>query len=228
MALSPNITLTHPIQIGLTAGSDSGVAILIGSGSPDGNADPFASAGKSSIFFSINQTDDQPAMYQKVDNDGADDDWVQFLLNKTEGPTTFENHVTLDVDKRIYFRDTDTSIYSDSACKLYVSAASGMDIEKVSVGSGTFIDSIIAGSGTIAFGALVAGATSTACLAITNLTQEHKIFVSPSSMSACLNLNAVSCSPGGGLLSMTVGNTASEAATAGDVIFGYMALAACG
>lgn len=228
MALDSNVVLTVPVRLDKTAGSSTGVAILIGSGSPDGNADPFASAGKSSVFFSMGQGDDQSALYQKVDADGADDDWVQFLVNKTEGLSTFENHVTLDVDKRIYFRDTDTSIYSDSACKIYVAAASGMDIDKVSVGSGTFITSMIAGSGTIAFGALVAGATSTACLAISGLSQEHKIFISPSAMSACLNLNAVSCSPGGGLLAFTVGNTASEAATAGNVVFGYMAIAACG
>ena len=157
MALSAKVVLTVPIRLDQTAGSSTGVAILIGAGSPDGNADPFASAGKSSVFFSMGQGDDQSALYQKVDADSADDDWVQFLVDKTEGLSIFENHVTLDADKRLYFRGEDTSIYSDSACKLYIQAASGTDIEKVSVGSGTYVDSIIAGSGTIAFGALAAG-----------------------------------------------------------------------
>jgi hypothetical protein len=134
----------------------------------------------------------------------------------------------MDVDKRVYFRDTDTSIYSDSACKIYAATPSGMDIEKLTVGSGTFYDSFLAGSGTIVFGALAASAASTACLTVTGLTQEHKIFVSPSSMSGCLNINAVSCSPGGGLLAMTVVNLAAETTALGNVIFGYTAFAACG
>jgi len=227
MALEPKTTMTHPIQIGLTAGSDSGVALLIGSGSPDGNTDPWLSAGKGSLHIRIDATDDYGPLYAKVDDDGADDDWVHFVADLEEDDITLEGHVTLDADKRVYFRDTNNSIYSDSACKLYVSTASGMDIEKVSVGSGTFIDSVLAGSGTIAYGALGAGATSTACFTVTGLTQEHKIFISPSSMSGCLVVNAVSCSPGGGLLALTVGNTASEAAAAGNVVFGYLALAAC-
>lgn len=228
MALSPKSTLVHPIQIGLTAGSDSGVALLIGSGSPDGNTDPWASAGKSSLHLRIDATDDESPLYCKVDDDSADDDWVPFFVEKDESDRILEGHLTLDVDKRVYFRDTDTSIYSDSACKLYVATPSGMDVEKLTVGSGTFYDSFLAGSGTIIFGALAASATSTACLAVTGLTQEHKIFVSPSSMSGCLNINGVSCSPGGGLLALTVTNLAAEATAVGNVVFGYTAFAACG
>ncbi|MHC4464607.1 MAG: hypothetical protein ACYS30_24725, partial [Planctomycetota bacterium] len=134
----------------------------------------------------------------------------------------------MDADKRVYFRDTTTSIYSDSACKLYVDASCGMDINKLKVGSGTYFDSILAGSLTIAYGSLAASAASTASATVTGLTQEHKIYISPSSMSGCLVVNAVSCSPGGGLLALTVVNLAAEATAAGNVVFGYMAMAACG
>jgi len=228
MALSPKTTLTHPIEIGLTAGSNSGVALLIGSGSPDGNTDPWNSAGKSSVHLRIDQTDDVSPFYVKVDADGADDDWVPVFVEKDEGDRILEGDLTMDADKRVYFRDTNTSIYSDSACKLYVDAASGVDISTLKVGSGTYFDNLLAGSGTIVYGALGAGATSTACLAVTGLTQEHKIFLSPSSMSGCLHINAVSCSPGGGLLALTVANTASEATPVGNVVFAYQAIAACG
>lgn len=229
MALSPKVTLTHPIEIALTAGSSSGVALLIGSGSPDGNTDPWASAGKGSVHLRIDATDDYPALYGKVDADSADDDWVPYIAEKSMMDHTLKGNLTMDTDKRVYFRDsTDLSIYSDAACKLYVAAPSGIDIEKLTVGTGTYYDSFLAGSGTIIFGALAASATSTACLAVTGLTQEHKIFVSPSSMSGCLVINAVSCSPGGGLLALTVVNLAAEATPVGNVVFGYTAFAACG
>jgi len=67
---------------------------------------------------------------------------------------------------------------------------------------------------------------STACLTVTGLTQEHKIFISPSTMSGCLTISGVCASPGGGLLAMTV--TATSSYTGGNVVFGYMAVATCG
>lgn len=228
MALSQKSSLTHPIEINLTAGSSSGVALLINSGSPDGNTDPYNSAGKGSVFLRIDATDDVSPLYVKVDDDGADDDWVPVFVEKDEGDRILEGDLTMDADKRTYYRDTNTSIYSDSACKLYIDASCGMDVNKMKVGSGTYFDSILAGSGTIAYGSLAASAASTASMSVTGLTQEHKIFVSPSSMSGCLVINAVSCSPGGGLLALTVVNLAAEATAAGNVVFGYMAMAACG
>jgi hypothetical protein len=226
MPLNPNSSFVHPIQIQLTAGSDSGIALLIGSGSPDGNTDPYNSAGKGSPYLRIDATDDYPSLYLKVDDDGADDDWAPVMVEKSEDDHILEGNLTLDADKRVYFRDTDTSIYSDAACKLYIEAASGTDIDKLKVGSGTYFDSILAGSGVIVYGALAEAATSTASLAVTGLTQEHKVFVSPSSVSGSLIINQYSCSPGGGLLAMTV--TAASAYAGGNVVFGYWAVAACG
>ena len=229
MALSPKSTLTHPIQIGLTAGSDSGIAFLVGSGSPDGNTDPWGSACKGSVHLRIDQTDDLSPFYVKVDDDGADDDWVPVFVEKDEADRTLEGDLTMDADKRTYYRDTNLSIYSDAASQLTIDAASFTDLTGgVKIGTGTEFDSILAGSGTIAYGALAASATSTASLTVTGLTQEHKVYISPSSMSGCLVVNAVSCSPGGGLLAFTVANLAAETTAAGDVVFGYMAVAACG
>jgi len=227
MALEPKATLTHPIQIGLTAGSDSGVALLIGSGSPDGNTDPWLSAGKGSLHIRIDATDDYGPLYAKVDDDGADDDWVHVIVDKEEDDIDLEGHVTLDTDKRVYFRGTDTSIYSDSACKLYVSTPSGMDIEKVMVGSGTTISHVLVGSGVAVFGALAASAASATSLAVTGLTQDHKIFLSASDISGCLNVASISCSPGGGVLKVGVVNAASEAYAGGTETFAYLAIAAC-
>jgi hypothetical protein len=228
MALDAKTTITHPIQIDLTAGSSSGVALLIASGAPTGAADPQTSAGKGSLYIRIDATDDEPALYQKVDADGANDDWVPVVVHKSEAEVTLENHLTIDADKRVYFRDTDMSIYSDAASKLSILAPSGTNIDKMKVGGGTYFDSFLAGSGTIAFGAIAKGATSTACLGVTGLTQEHKLFISPSTMSACLNINAAVCLAAGASIGLTVSNTsASEASDAGNVVFGYMAIAAC-
>jgi hypothetical protein len=230
MALDQKVSLTIPIEINLTAGSSSGVTILAGAGSPDGNTDPYNSAGKGSLYLRIDQTDDLSALYQKVDADGADDDWVPVFIEKDEADRILEGNLTMDADKRTYYRSSTDgpSIYSDSACKLYIDATSGVDISKMKVGSGTYFDSVLAGSATIAYGALAASATSTACIAVTGLTQEHKVFFSPSSVSGCLMIHGISCSPGGGLLALTVSNAASEATAAGNVVFGYWAVAACG
>lgn len=228
MALDAKTSITHPLQINLTAGSDSSVALLIGAGSPDGNVDPWNSALKSSAHIRIDATDDYPTLYLKVDADGADDDWVPVIVEKSEMDHILEGHLTLDADKRLFLRDTNTSIYSDAACKIFVDSAKGMDVTKFSVGSGTFVDSFLAGSGTIVYGALAACAASTASLAITGLTQEHKIFISPSSMSGCLNITGIACSPGGGLLALTVNVVAVETYAGGNLVFGYTAFAACG
>jgi len=227
MTLDAKVSLTHPIQIDQTAGSSSGRAILINSGSPDGNTDPYNSAAKGSVFIRTDATDDYPSLYLKVDADGADDDWVPVIVEKSEMDHILEGNLTMDADKRIYFRDsTDISIYSDSACKLYMSAPSGVDFSKMSVGSGTYMENVLAGSGTIVFGALGASVASTACLAVTGLTQAHYCYFSPSTMSGCLIPSGFCCSPGGGLLQLTV--TATSSYAGGNVVFSYWAVQACG
>ena len=227
MALDAKASLTHPIQIDQTAGSSSGRAILINSGSPDGNTDPYQSAAKGSIFIRTDATDDYPPLYVKVDADGADDDWVPVIVEKSEMDHTLEGDLIMDSDKRVWFRDsTDVSIYSDAACKLYCTAPSGFDIAKVSVGSGTYMENVLAGSGTITFGALGASVASTACLAVTGLTQQHYCYFSPSTMSGCLIPSGFCCSPGGGLLALTV--TATSSYAGGNVVFSYWAVQACG
>jgi hypothetical protein len=289
MALNPNSTLVDPIQINLTAGSDSGVALLIGSGSPDGSADPYLSAGKGSLFVRIDATDDYGALYQKVDDDGADDDWAHFVADKDEDDLDLEGHVTMDADKRVYFRDTDVSIYSDAACQLNIAApgasaaskftvvgaasfnstacfhgaasfdstvtyggaivqsstacftgaasfdstvdvAGTASLAAVAVGgatAGTYIGGILVGSGALVFGALAASAASATSLDITGLTQDHKIFISASDISGCLNVASISCSPGGGVLKVGVVNAASEAYAGGTETIAYLAIAAC-
>lgn len=228
MTLSPKVTLTHPIEIGLTAGSNSGVALLIGSGSPDGNTDPWNSAGKGSVHLRIDQTDDISPFYVKVDADGADDDWVPVFVEKDEGDRILEGNLTMDADKRVYFRDTDTSIYSDSACKLYVDAASGVDISKMKVGSGHTFDYILCGSNSASVGPLVPGASENLGLAVTGVTTEHKIFASACGLSACLSMIYARPKTGGDIISIGVANAGSENADGATVAFSYLAIGACG
>lgn len=226
MALDAKSTFTHPIQVNLTAGSDSGVAILIGTGSPAGATDPWASAGKGSLHIRIDATDDYSALYQKVDADSANDDWVPFIAHMDEDNRTLEGHLTMDADKRVYWRGSEISAYSNAASYLTITAPSAVTVaDKFRVSSsGTAMAMILAGSGTIAFGALDSLATSTACLEITSLTQNHKVIVSPSTMSGCLSINGVCASPGGELMQMTVTNVASAATDAGNVVFSYLAI----
>lgn len=219
--------LMTPTEFIKTAGTSSDIWVIVGSGAPDGNAAPQNAAAKGSWYIRDDATDDQPCLYLKVDDDSANDDWVAVLINKNEAATTFEEDVTLTVDKRLNFRDTDVTMYSNAACKLLINAPSGVDIDKMTVGSGTMFDSFLAGSGAAVFGALAASAASSASLAVTGLTQEHKCFFSPSGFSGCLNLTNFSCSPGGGILTVGVVNAASEAYAGGTETFSYMAIAAC-
>lgn len=219
--------LMTPLELIKTAGTSTDLWLIVGSGAPDGNAVPQSQAAKGTLYFRTDAADDTPALYQKVDDDQANDDWVAFVVNKTESATTFEEDVTLTTDKRLNFRDTDVTIYSNAACKLLVNAPSGMDIDKMTVGSGTMMTNFLAGSGAVIFGALAASAASSACIVVTGLTQEHKCFVSPCGFSGCLNMTSFSCSPGGGILDVAIVNAASEAYSGGTETFSYMAVAAC-
>ena len=204
------------------------MALLIGGGSPDGNVDPWNSAGKGSVHLRIDATDDQSPLYVKVDADGADDDWVPTVVHMDEAARTLEANLTLDADKRVYFRDTNCSIYSDSGSKLYISTASGVDIEKMKVGSGHTFNHLLAGSATISCACAASGATIATCVSITGLTQTHKIFLAPSTISTCLVLNKWACSPGGGVLTASVVNLGAASTASANIIVSYLAIAACG
>lgn len=229
MALSEKTTLTHPIEVNLTAGSSSGVAILIGSGSPAGATDPWSSAGKGSLHIRIDATDDYSPLYCKVDADSADDDWVPVIVDLDEDDKTLEGHLTLNADKRLYLRGTDNSIYSNAASIVTMSSASWFDINAAKVGTGTKFNSILAGSGTAIFGALAASTASNTCLTVAGLTQEHKCFISPSgAWSGCLMPRDISCSPGGGVLYIGAINIAAETTAVTNNPFSFWAVAACG
>jgi|10_taG_2_1085330.scaffolds.fasta_scaffold00110_40 hypothetical protein len=51
-----------------------------GQGTPDGDASPFLSAQKGTIYAQVNATDDTPHIWQKVDEAGADTDWVAMVV----------------------------------------------------------------------------------------------------------------------------------------------------
>lgn len=94
----------------------------------------------------------------------------------------------------------------------------------MTVSSGTNITHILAGSGQAVFGALAADATSTTCVAITGLTQAHKIFIGASDVSGSLIVDVLACSPGGDLLIFGVTNSGSETYAAATETFSYLAI----
>lgn len=226
MALDAKTSLAQPIQIDQAAGSSSSRALLIGAGDPDGNTDPYQSAAKGSMYICTDGKDDYPTLWLKVDEDGSDDDWVTVLCDYSQQDHYLDAPLQMQTDAAVQFRSSDIRIYSDSASKLYITAPSGVDIERASVGSGTYMENVLAGSGTITYGALGASVASTACLAVTGLTQQHYCYFSPSTMSGCLIPSGFCCSPGGGLLQLTV--TATSSYAGGNVVFSYWAVQACG
>jgi hypothetical protein len=143
---------------------------------------------------------------------------------------TMASPLTMDVDQKVFFRDALNFIHSNAASYVTLTAACTVTATcGFAVGdSGTRMQDILCGSATHAFGALAAGATSSESSAVTGLTQEHKIFISPSSISGSLAVTGVSCSPGGGVMVFSVANSGSEAYAGGNAVFGWWAVAACG
>lgn len=127
MALARYSTLVIPIKL-LGTTSDSGeIAILVGSGAPDGDASPQSDASKGSLYIRSDATDDQPCLYLKVDSDSADDDWAAVMINNDESAKTLEANLTLDADARVWFRDSSTgSIYSSAASVINFLLESGI------------------------------------------------------------------------------------------------------
>ena len=113
MALSEDAAIGSSTAVGLKLGSN-GVALLVGTADPDGNTDPWKSAAMGSIYLKYAETDDTPGIWQKVDDDNSNDDWVKLWVDKDEesGGRSLECDLTMDADKRIYFRDTGLSIHS--------------------------------------------------------------------------------------------------------------------
>lgn len=122
MALNPNSTLVDPIQLNATAGTDSSVSILLGTGAPDGNTSPASDAAKSSFYIRTDATDDQPCLYLKVDADSADDDWVPVVIEKDESAHQMENNWTWTADKKLYLRDTAIYIHSNTDGAMTITA----------------------------------------------------------------------------------------------------------
>lgn len=127
MALGETIELTSPMKLGST-----NVAIIWGSGAPDGDSSPQSDAVKGSLYIRTNATDDQSPLYIKVDESSADDDWVQVFVDKSEAAFSLEEALTLSTDKKLYFRDTGIYLYSNSDGYLRLVADTS-----VNVGDGT-------------------------------------------------------------------------------------------
>lgn len=124
MAITPKSHLVSPIRI-YDANSSDYMEIIMGSGAPSGAADPFYSAAQGSLHIRGDATDDQPNLYLKVDNSGADDDWVACMVDKDEAAKSLEGILTMATDTAIYLRDSGQKIYSPAANVGALCTASG-------------------------------------------------------------------------------------------------------
>ena len=109
MALSETLTMTSPVKLGST-----NVAILFGTGDPDGDASPEIDALKGSLYIRTNETKDLSPFRAKVDEASADEDWVRVPVDKDEGAYTMEGAWTWSVDAKVLFRDAAIYIYSNA------------------------------------------------------------------------------------------------------------------
>ena len=78
--------------------------IIWGQGTPDGDRAPFNALNKGSIYMEVNATDDDSHLWVKVDEAGADTDWVSFgapqiavseEFNVDNGAATTEDDIVL-------------------------------------------------------------------------------------------------------------------------------------
>lgn len=108
MALSESVEFnTSPLKLGTT-----NVAIIWGTGVPDGDSAPQDAALKGSLYLQTNATDDESPLWIKVDEDSSNSDWVQVWVDKQEDAQSFEAAITLDADNKFCFRDTGIFAYS--------------------------------------------------------------------------------------------------------------------
>ncbi len=64
-------------------------SILWGTGTPNGDLSPFDLVNKGSLYMEVNNTDDQTALWIKVDEGGDNADWVRIFA---------ENHALIDTN----------------------------------------------------------------------------------------------------------------------------------
>ena len=134
MALNEANILMTPIELMKTLGTSSDVAILMGSGAPDGNSAPEEDAAKGSWYIRDDAGTDESPLYVKVDSAGADDDWAAVLIagEIVTGGRTWSTDFTMGVDKKLYFRDTGIYLHSSGDGVLHL-VANG----SVRIGDGT-------------------------------------------------------------------------------------------
>lgn len=133
MALAENVTLTIPVQVNKTAGTASSITFpLVGSGAPDGDSSPQSDAARGSVYIQDDATTDESPFWLKVDTNGADDDWVRAIVDKSEGAMSLEAALTMATDKKLYFRDTEIYIHSNADGQLTITA----DVS-INIGDGT-------------------------------------------------------------------------------------------
>ena len=127
MALNEYLTIgASPLELG----SDSDLALIWGTGAPDGNTSPQSDAAAGSLYIRTDASTDEAALYIKVDNAGSDDDWAAVLIagEIVTGGRIWGTDLTISVDHRLYFRDSGISIYSSADGVLHLVADGSLRI----------------------------------------------------------------------------------------------------
>lgn len=151
--------------------------ILFGQGTPNGDLEPFKSAQKGTLYLQANATDDEPHIWQKVDEGEDDDDWVAMAIkasirnfattrevfNIDNGSGTTSDQIilvpsvaiTIKAARAIYTTATDTAGAADATVSIGTTvggvdivAATALEVSKA-IGAVTAL--------TIADGAVAAG-----------------------------------------------------------------------
>jgi len=110
------------------------LCLIFWTGAPDGNSDPCMTAAKGSVYFRTDASDDEVALYQKLDEDNSDNDWAPFLIagEVVSGGRTWGTDLTMATDKKFYLRDTGIYLYSSGDGVLHLVADGS-----VRIGDGT-------------------------------------------------------------------------------------------
>jgi hypothetical protein len=107
-------------------------SILWGQGTPNGDLAPFNLVNKGSLYLSVDQTDDAACVYEKVSEDGDNNDWVVLMLaGDTGGNVLIE---ALEVNAKSHIVVLPTLVDISEAASEFIAFHAVAEVEITEIG----------------------------------------------------------------------------------------------
>lgn len=116
--------------------------LLWGQGTPDGDREPFLSAQKGTLYMAVDNSDDTPHVYQKVDEGNDDADWLPMggLLGSTTAVIDLEQSLLAADGAALAASETAGDFFRQIGTnQLYIQGEEAISETEVSVGWLSFV-----------------------------------------------------------------------------------------